>query len=155
MRNYFVIIIFLSTAILLNGCVSEMVSVGHYTYEQIHEMLRQSVKCGARKYTLYLETNKSDLQERYELAAEKTGCFTLLSSADIAGSIKIKPAIIRTENSAILEVRAYKKDNILDLHSYTFNRLNLQERVEDSIADIYATLKKFHKKDHPQYAESH
>ena len=155
MRNYFVIIIFLSTAILLNGCVSEMVSVGHYTYEQIHEMLRQPVKCSARKYTLYLETtDKSDLQERYELAVKSTGCFTLVSRADIAGSIKIKPAVIQTEKTSILEVRTYKSDNILDLHSYKFNRLSLQSRIEDSIADIYATLSKFNEKDR-QYAESH
>lgn len=155
MSNYLRIIILLSTVVLLNGCVTEMVNMGHYAYEQTRKMFRQPVKCVNPKYNLYLDINKLDLKERYELAAEKTGCFTLLSSADIAGSIKIKPVIIRTENSTILEVRAYRKDNILDLNSYPFDQLNLQERIEDSIADIYATLKKFHEKDHPQYAESH
>ena len=153
MRNCIIIIIFLSATFFLNGCVSEMVSVAHYTYEQTHKMFRQPIKCVNPKYDLYLDISKLNLKERYELAAVKTGCFTLLSRAD-TDTVKIKPAIIQTEKSAILEVRAYRKDNILDLHSYTFNRLNQQERVEDSIADIYVTLSKSEEKDR-QYAEYH
>ena len=153
MRNYIRIIIFLSATVLLNGCVSEIVTMGHYACEQTQKIFRQPIKCVNPKYNLYLDISKLDLKERYELAAEKTGCFTLLSRTD-TDTVKIKPAIIQTENSAILEVRAYRKDNILDLHSYAFNRLNLQERVEDSIADIYKTLSGSEKKDR-QYAESH
>ena len=147
MRNYIRIIIFLLATVLLNGCVSEMVGMGHYAYEQTQKMFRRPVKCINSKYNLYLDISKLGLKERYGLAAEKTGCFTLLPRADTVDSVKIKPTIIRTENSAILEVRAYRKDNILDLHSYTFDRLNLQERIEDSIADIYATLSKIGEKE--------
>ena len=142
MRNYTASssLLIIAVFLMLTGCVQEVAS---YACEQTHKMFLRPVKCKAAQYNLYIDSNESKLKERFELADEITGCFALVPRVGVVDAIKIVPAVVAgTDKSTILEVRAYRANHIVDLHSYKFNMLNLQDKINESVSGMYTTLKK-------------
>jgi len=128
MRNY---ILFLS-AVILSGCgpVSYLTDIA---IEQGRYMLQPSIVCKDPKYDISFNINDIDLQERYELAAKETGCFRRVQKSNYSLYAKL-------HKDQLLTARLYDGKSLIDVKAYQYNRLNLQDKIKQSIQDILYKL---------------
>jgi hypothetical protein len=131
MRNYLILML-LSVSISLTAC-GPAAYLADLACENGVKMLRPTITCKVPQYTISFNINEIELKERFELAVKETGCFAAESNLSkyVATSF-----ISKTSQNQILEVKLYQNNSLIDIHAYPCNRLNLQNKVNESVQDI-------------------